>query len=98
MFDKYEDDHVTSDQNNRITNWLSNWDLGETNLTATATSSCASVQRLRVELFDSDTSAPRLGGEQTNITNWLKSWGQHKSFVELHDNTTVAVPLQTSNH
>jgi hypothetical protein len=49
MFDKYEVDHVTSDQNSRITNWLSNWDLGETNLAATATSSFSSVPRLRVE-------------------------------------------------
>jgi hypothetical protein len=97
MFDKYEVDHVTNDQNTRITNWLSNWDLGETNLAATATSSFSSVQRLGVESFDSDTSAPRLGGEQTNITNWLKSWGQQNSFAESHENKEVAVPLQASN-
>ena len=98
MFSAYEDIHISNDQTNRITNWLSNWDLGETTIANAATRSDLPVQRSRVESFDSETSAPRLGAEQINITNWLKSWGQHSTTTKIHDKTEIPVPSQVSNN
>jgi hypothetical protein len=69
MFETYEDIHINNDQTNRITNWLSNWDLGETKIAKKATRSSPPVKQLGVESFDSNTSTPWLGVDQTNITN-----------------------------
>jgi hypothetical protein len=38
MFATYEDIHISNDQINQITNWLSNWDLGESKIANEATS------------------------------------------------------------
>ncbi len=90
-FSTYEDIHISNDQTNRITTWLSNWDFGETEIGTKAFSPSLPIQRMRVESFDSETSTPCLSTDQTNITNWLKSWGQHPNKTELHDKTKVPV-------
>jgi hypothetical protein len=77
MFATYQGIPINSDQTNRITNWLSQWDLEEMVIAHDATRSSIPVSRTRVDLIDSEMSDPWLPTNQSDISNWLKSWGQN---------------------
>jgi hypothetical protein len=94
MFATYEDIPIKKDQCTRITDWLSNWDMSDTVAVDSTPASLVPDQRMRLELFDSDTSAPRLGKEQTNIANWLKSWGHNPPLDNTNETIEVNVATQ----
>jgi hypothetical protein len=98
IFVTYEDIHISNDQTNRITDWLSNWDLGESMIAHEATRSPVPAQRTRLDSFDSEMSNPRLGSEQTNISNWLKSWGHSFNSTTQHDKRVMTVSTQESKN
>jgi hypothetical protein len=94
MFATYEDIPIKNDQCTRITDWLSNWDIRDSVAADSIHESLVPDQRMRVESFDSDTSAPRLGKEQTNIANWLKSWGHNPTLDNTKETREVNVATQ----
>jgi hypothetical protein len=78
MFTKYEEIPISTDQTNRITDWLSQWDLEDKVIAHDATLSSVPVSRLRVDSTDSEASEPWLSASQSDLSNWLKSWGHHQ--------------------
>jgi hypothetical protein len=69
MFNKYEEIPISTDQMNRITDWLSQWDLGDEVIAHDATVSSVPVSSLRVDSSDSEASEPRLPMSQSDISN-----------------------------
>ncbi len=78
MFTKYKEISLSTDQTNRITDWLSQWDLEDEAMAHGATLSSLPVSRTRVDSIDSEASEPRLPMSQSDISNWLKSWGHNE--------------------
>ncbi len=74
--------YSTTHQTNKITNWLSQWELDDRATAQNETGSTASVYRARANSIDSEASAPRPSFQQTDISNWLKSWGHNNSTSE----------------
>jgi hypothetical protein len=96
MFTMYEELHISNDQTNRITDWLFTWDLGETMIAHDATRPPLTAQRIILDSIESETNAPRLHTDQTNISNWLKSWGHNNHLQTQHNTTMTTVHSQES--
>jgi hypothetical protein len=99
MFEKYEEIAISKDQTNKITNWLSQWDLEDRVTAQDATRSTTSVSRARVNSIDSEASAPRPSAKQSDISNWLKSWGHNLPASEsekIHNTLMTPVSSQES--
>jgi hypothetical protein len=96
MFTKYDEIPISTDQTNRITDWLSQWDLGDAVIAHDATLSSVPVSRLRVDSSDSEASEPRLPMSQSDISNWLKSWGHNedKTTQVTHHNKQMTSVIQ----
>jgi hypothetical protein len=77
MFAKYDEILISKDQIHKITNWLSQWDLDDKVIAHDATRSSTLVSRTRVDSIDSKMS-------QSDISNWLKSWGQNMPTSKQH--------------
>jgi hypothetical protein len=99
MFSKYEEIPISTDQTNKITNWLSQWDLEDKVIAQDATRSTTPVSRARVGSIDSKASAPRPSAKQSDISNWLKSWGHNLPASEqatIHNTLMTTVSSQES--
>jgi hypothetical protein len=96
MFASYEEININNDQTNRITDWLSNWDLGDSTIGQDTTRSPLPAQRTRLDSFESETSDPWLSSDQTNISNWLTSWGHSTHSKTRHNTMMMTVLTQES--
>jgi hypothetical protein len=82
LFDTYKDVPIRKSQQRSITQWLQVWspkETGETSTSYTNKSARASFsERQSNDIIDyaSDDDDVRHDFSQTNLTNWLKSWGQ----------------------
>jgi hypothetical protein len=97
MFARYEEIPISKDQTNRITDWLSQWNLDDGVTSQNDTRATTSATRARAYSIDSETSAPRPSAKQSDISNWLKSWGHNLPASEsekIHQNLTSSVSSQ----
>jgi hypothetical protein len=70
--------------------------LGDAVIAHDATLSSVPVSRLRVDSSDSEASEPRLPMSQSDISNWLKSWGHNedKTTQVTHHNKQMTSVIQ----
>jgi hypothetical protein len=58
--------------------------------------SSAPVPRARIDSIDSEASASRLSTNQSDISNWLKSWGQNMHTTKQHTkHNTLMTPVSS---